>query len=35
MSPITTIFFDLGGVCLSNGWDREQRRAVTDKYGFD
>ena len=35
MSPITTLFFDLGGVCLSNGWDREQRRAVTDKYGFD
>src|SRR5262245_20627633 len=35
MSSITTIFFDLGGVCLSNGWDREQRRAVTDKYGFD
>jgi putative hydrolase of the HAD superfamily len=35
MSPITTIFFDLGGVCLSNGWDREQRRAVTEKFGFD
>jgi putative hydrolase of the HAD superfamily len=35
MSPITTLFFDLGGVCLSNGWDREQRRAVTDTYGFD
>jgi putative hydrolase of the HAD superfamily len=35
MSLITTLFFDLGGVCLSNGWDREQRRAVTDTYGFD
>jgi putative hydrolase of the HAD superfamily len=35
MSSITTLFFDLGGVCLSNGWDREQRRVVTDKYGFD
>ena len=35
MSRITTLFFDLGGVCLSNGWDREQRRAVTEKYGFD
>jgi putative hydrolase of the HAD superfamily len=35
MSVITTLFFDLGGVCLSNGWDREQRRVVTDKYGFD
>jgi hypothetical protein len=21
MAAITTIFFDLGGVCLSNGWD--------------
>src|SRR5919201_1318219 len=30
MSPITTIFFDLGGVCLSNGWDREQRRFTID-----
>ncbi len=35
MSHITTLFFDLGGVCLSNGWDREQRRVVTEKYGFD
>lgn len=35
MGAITTIFFDLGGVCLSNGWDREQRRVVTEKFGFD
>ncbi len=35
MSAITTLFFDLGGVCLSNGWDHEQRRVVTDKFGFD
>ena len=35
MAPIKTLFFDIGGVCLSNGWDREQRRVVTDKYGFD
>ncbi len=35
MGTITTIFFDLGGVCLSNGWDREQRRVVTEKFGFD
>lgn len=31
----TTIFFDLGGVCLSNGWDREQRRVVAEQFGFD
>lgn len=35
MATISTIFFDLGGVCLSNGWDREQRRVITDRYGLD
>ncbi|MBC8077604.1 MAG: HAD family phosphatase [Chloroflexales bacterium] len=35
MATIKTIFFDLGGVCLSNGWDREQRRVVTERYAFD
>lgn len=35
MAAITTLFFDLGGVCLSNGWDREQRRTVTDQFGID
>ena len=30
-----SLFFDLGGVCLSNGWDHDQRRAVTDQFGFD
>jgi putative hydrolase of the HAD superfamily len=35
MPAITTLFFDLGGVCLSNGWDREQRRVVADQYGLD
>lgn len=35
MGPITTIFFDLGGVCLSNGWDHEQRQALARKLGFD
>ena len=35
MSPITTVFFDLGGVCLSNGWDHEQRGAVAQQFGFD
>jgi putative hydrolase of the HAD superfamily len=35
MLHITTLFFDLGGVCLSNGWDHEQRQAVAQKLGFD
>jgi putative hydrolase of the HAD superfamily len=35
MGAITTIFFDLGGVCLTNGWDHEQRQAVATKLGID
>jgi putative hydrolase of the HAD superfamily len=35
MPHITTLFFDLGGVCLSNGWDHEQRQTVAQKLGFD
>jgi putative hydrolase of the HAD superfamily len=35
MPNCTAIFFDLGGVCLSNGWDREQRRFVAEQFGFD
>lgn len=35
MAAITTLFFDLGGVCLSNGWDREQRRVITTQFGID
>jgi putative hydrolase of the HAD superfamily len=35
MPTITTIFFDLGGVCLSNGWDHEQRQALARQFGFD
>jgi putative hydrolase of the HAD superfamily len=35
MKPITTIFFDIGGVCLSNGWDHEQRQVLAQQLGFD
>jgi len=35
MAAITTIFFDIGGVCLSNGWDHEQRQLVARTFGFD
>ncbi|MBA3943210.1 MAG: HAD family phosphatase [Herpetosiphonaceae bacterium] len=32
---ITTLLFDLGGVCLSNGWDHEQRQRVATQFGFE
>jgi putative hydrolase of the HAD superfamily len=32
---VTTLFFDIGGVCLSNGWDHEQRQRVAKQFGFD
>lgn len=35
MATITTVFFDLGGVCLSNGWDHEQRQVVARSLGID
>jgi putative hydrolase of the HAD superfamily len=35
MNKITTLFFDIGGVCLSNGWNTEQRKRVAEQLGFD
>ena len=32
---ITTIFFDLGGVLLTNGWGRDSRRAAAEKFHLD
>ncbi len=32
---IRTLFFDLGGVCLTNGWDHVQRQQVAAQLGFD
>lgn len=32
---ITTLFFDVGGVVLTNGWDRHQRRAAVQHFGLD
>jgi putative hydrolase of the HAD superfamily len=32
---ITHIFFDIGGVLGTNGWDREQRAAVGRHFGLD
>ncbi len=32
---ISTLFFDVGGVVLTNGWDRHQRRAAVEHFGLD
>ncbi len=32
---ITTLFVDLGGVLLSNGWDRHARRRAAEKFKID
>jgi putative hydrolase of the HAD superfamily len=34
-SPITTLFLDIGGVLLTNGWDRNTRSRAADKFGLD
>lgn len=35
MSSITTLFFDIGGVILTNGWDRESRREAAKAFQLD
>lgn len=35
MCKITTLFWDIGGVILTNGWDRNSRRAAADTFHFD
>jgi putative hydrolase of the HAD superfamily len=32
---ITTLFFDIGGVILTNGWDRDGRREAAQTFGLD
>ena len=32
---ITTIFFDIGGVMLTDGWGHASRRAAAEKFGLD
>jgi len=32
---IKTLFVDIGGVLLTNGWDHDSRRAAALKFGFD
>jgi len=33
--PITTLFIDIGGVLLTNGWDRAARQHAADAYNLD
>jgi putative hydrolase of the HAD superfamily len=35
VKPVTTLFWDIGGVLLSNGWDRDQRAIVLEQFGMD
>ena len=34
-SNITTLFLDIGGVLLTNGWDRNIRIRAAEKFGLD
>lgn len=33
--PVTTIFFDIGGVLLTDGWGHVSRRAAAERFGLD
>ncbi len=35
MAPISAIFWDVGGVLLSNAWDRTQREAAMQRFELD
>jgi putative hydrolase of the HAD superfamily len=35
MAEVNTLFWDNGGVILTNGWDRTSRRAAVDKFQLD
>lgn len=35
MTIITTVFWDIGGVILTNGWDRESRRQAATAFQLD
>lgn len=34
-APITTLFLDVGGVLLTNGWDRQARRLAAETFQLD
>lgn len=33
--PVTTLFLDIGGVLLTNGWDHHARTHAAEKFGLD
>jgi putative hydrolase of the HAD superfamily len=35
MAKISALFWDVGGVLLSNGWDKPSRRKAVEKFGLD
>ncbi|HXO87228.1 MAG TPA: HAD-IA family hydrolase [Candidatus Acidoferrales bacterium] len=35
MAEVTTLFWDNGGVILTNGWDRRSRQKAVEKFGLD
>jgi putative hydrolase of the HAD superfamily len=35
MAEISTVLFDVGGVLLTNGWDRNERAAVLEQFALD
>ena len=35
MADVTALFWDIGGVILSNGWDRAARAKAAEKFGLD
>lgn len=35
MKPITTLFLDIGGVLLTNGWDHNQRESAVRHFGLE
>jgi putative hydrolase of the HAD superfamily len=35
LAKITALFWDVGGVLLSNAWDREQRQSTLKQFGLD
>ena len=35
MADVTALFWDVGGVILSNGWDRAARAAAAKQFGLD
>ncbi|MGB6234034.1 MAG: hypothetical protein WBF46_11235, partial [Candidatus Acidiferrales bacterium] len=35
MDQVTALFFDIGGVLLTNGWDRDSRMAAAKEFHLD